>query len=314
MRAFILAVAALACAAPALAQTTDPRAICENKDGTGDPADAVYACTQLFMMVSDLTNPGRSLIHVARARAYARLQDLDNARKGLDEAVRLDPTSANAFLERGKFYHFTDNQPDRTLADMNEAIRLDPRLASAWRIRGYNKQNRRDYTGAVGDLTKLIELEPADPANFRDRATVYARMRQYRLALNDFDEALNLSPPASLTRGYLLNGACFMRAALNVELDRARKECDEANAMVVGRLPDFRDSSALVAFRQGRFQDAWNDWDAAVQVRPDFAGAIYGRGIAARRLGRQAEGDADIKKAQALEPGVAGEYALHSVM
>lgn len=314
MRAFILAAAAVSCVTPALAQqSTDPRVICENKDNSFEPAMVVDTCTKLFMTVPDLTNPGRSLIHVSRARAYARLNDIENARTGFDEAVRLDPDSAKAHYERGAFYHYNGSQPDKVIADMLDAIRLDPKMAGAHRILGYTFQNRGDYLSAISYLSSLIRVEPDNPANFTDRANVSVLREMYPQAQEDFDEALRLTP-AGASRAYLLNGACFTRAVNNKELDKAKAQCDEAIGMTGGKSPDFLDSRALVVFRQSRFQDAWNDWDAALKIRPDFAGAMLGRGVSARKLGRKEEGDADIKRARDLQPTVVHDYYFYGVV
>jgi Flp pilus assembly protein TadD len=65
----------------------------------------------------------------------------------------------------------------------------------------------------------------------------------------------------------------------------------------------------MVALKQSRFQDAWNDYDAAMRINPEGPSWVYGRGIAALRLGRTEEGRADIARAQALNAEVARYYA-----
>jgi hypothetical protein len=61
----------------------------------------------------------------------------------------------------------------------------------------------------------------------------------------------------------------------------------------------------LVGLRQGRWQHAWDDYNEAVTADAGMMGSLYGRGLAALGLGRTAEGEADIAKAQAA----AGEFA-----
>jgi tetratricopeptide (TPR) repeat protein len=65
--------------------------------------------------------------------------------------------------------------------------------------------------------------------------------------------------------------------------------------------------------KQGRFQDAWNDYDQALRWAPDQAQYLYGRGIAARGLGRAADGEADIAVALRADPAIAHKYALYGV-
>ena len=69
----------------------------------------------------------------------------------------------------------------------------------------------------------------------------------------------------------------------------------------------------MVGLKQGRFQDAWNDYDAAVRINPNGASWVYGRGIAALRLGRTEEARADIARAQALAADVTQFYADYGI-
>ena len=75
----------------------------------------------------------------------------------------------------------------------------------------------------------------------------------------------------------------------------------------------YLDSRGLLELHQGRFQDAWNDFDAAVRAHPQDAHYRFGRGIAALRLGREAQGRSDLAAATALDPHIAETYAGHGI-
>ena len=68
-----------------------------------------------------------------------------------------------------------------------------------------------------------------------------------------------------------------------------------------------------MGLQQGRAQDAWNDYDAAARKQPGKAGDLYGRGIAELRLGRVADGQADIAAALKLDPKIADTFAGYGV-
>jgi tetratricopeptide (TPR) repeat protein len=72
-------------------------------------------------------------------------------------------------------------------------------------------------------------------------------------------------------------------------------------------------SRGMVAIKQERWQDAWADYDRAVRLQPSSAHALYGRGIAALRLGRAAEGAADLAAAQRLDQAIAETYSRYAV-
>ena len=78
-------------------------------------------------------------------------------------------------------------------------------------------------------------------------------------------------------------------------------------------VPNILDSRGLVGLRQSRFQDAWNDFDAAVRAGSTNPHTLFGRGIAALRLGRADDGQADIARAAGQDPGVAAIYAGYGI-
>ena len=65
--------------------------------------------------------------------------------------------------------------------------------------------------------------------------------------------------------------------------------------------------------KQQRWQAAWNDYNAAVQIDAAKALSIYGRGVAALRLGRTKEGQADLAAAARLNATVATAYAADGI-
>lgn len=183
-----------------------------------------------------------------------------------------DRVRAQAFTYRGQRY-LELNQPDRALADFSTAIRTSPTLTLA----------------------------------FANRAELYVRRREYSRAVVDYSDYIRFAPQESF--GY--NGRCWARAVWNASLELARADCDQALSLSPG---DARilDSRGMVSLRQERWQDAWNDYDAAVRAErhPHY---LYGRGIAAIRLGRVEEGRADLTAAIAIDASIADTYAGYGV-
>ena len=62
--------------------------------------------------------------------------DRDAAIADYNAAVRLDPTNAGIYYDRGIAFR-RGGDLDRAVADLSEAIRLDPQLAGAYNERGY---------------------------------------------------------------------------------------------------------------------------------------------------------------------------------
>ncbi len=88
-----------------------------------------------------------------------------------DEAIRLNPGSAEAYFNRGKARAALDQDPS-AIADYDTAIQLNPNFAEAYFHRG----SLKDY---------LVQRDPHKPMTA-------ARFEARRSAIADFDEAIRL--------------------------------------------------------------------------------------------------------------------------
>lgn len=136
-----------------------------------------------------------------------------------------------------------------------------------------------------------------------NRARAYARLRDYRRAVPDFREAVRLEAGDHK----MWNGLCWSLAVSGESLAEARAACDLGLRLHPDD-PEILDSRGLVFLKQGRFQEAWNDYDRAFRIEPRGISWLYGRGIAAIRLGRVDEGSADLALAEAGYPGIRAMY------
>lgn len=178
-------------------------------------------------------------------------------------------------------------------------------LAVAHNNRGNLLADRGDADRAMLDYDEAIRLDPQNADAHYNRGLTYTHRGDYVRAIAGYDEAIRLNPRYSAA----YNNRCMMRAMyLTRELDRARADCDAA-IRLGGDGPRFLSSRGFLSLRQGRSQDAWNNYDAAIRGQPDFAIPLYGRGIAALRLGRTAEGLADLARATALDATIAQTFA-----
>ena len=65
--------------------------------------------------------------------------------------------------------------------------------------------------------------------------------------------------------------------------------------------------------RQGNYDRAIADYDAALRLQPKNAWSLYGRGLAKQHKGNAAAGESDIAAATALQPKIAEEAARHGI-
>jgi tetratricopeptide (TPR) repeat protein/predicted aspartyl protease len=82
----------------------------------------------------------------------------------------------------------------------------EPADAAAWARRGTAFAGRRDYDGALADLTRACELEPTNPEYFFERGQIYLQKGDLQSALTDLNRVLELKPdhvPALMSRADL---------------------------------------------------------------------------------------------------------------
>jgi tetratricopeptide (TPR) repeat protein len=214
----------------------------------------------------------------------------------------------SAFQNRGMAY-FLSPDPDhaRALEDLSRAATLaaSPTVLVN-RGRAYTAQ--QNYADAIADFDRAIALEPNFAAAYYRRGIAYAEQSQFVSAIADIDHAVELSPENHAYQ----NGRCRIRILANVELNVARSACDET----IRLSPDPSSGLLLrgmVGIKQEQWQDAWNDFDRLLQAEPNYATALFGRGLAAIGMGRVDEGERDIARATEVRASVVTDFAAFGI-
>lgn len=284
-------------------------------DAFGNRGHAYYILGNYRAAIADLDR-ALAIRHTAadfgnRGAAYYELGQYQQAITDFDQSLRLDPTSSIDYNSRGNAYYQLRNY-DSALADYDRAIQADPQNAIALRNRGLIWYNRGDYQRAIGEHSAALRVDPDYGAAYYSRAEAYAQLNDYERAILDYDQATARDPDNSEYN----NLSCWIRAAyLNRDYENARRYCDRAVELARGTEDEANafDTRAMLNLKQNRLQAAWNDYDAAVRGDPSSAHYLYGRGIAALRLGRTAEGEADIARARQIYAAIDASYARYGV-
>jgi tetratricopeptide (TPR) repeat protein len=205
---------------------------------------------------------------------------------------------AIAFGLRGNA-HADRSDWDRAIADYDEAIKRDSKLKYPWNQRGYAKYRKGSFDGAIADFTSAIALDPLYGFAFLYRGASYMAMNNHDRAIADFTQALRIDPKdvnALETRGqaYRIKG----------DLDPAIADYSAFIATVAkSPLVQARGLSArgLIYYSKGDLPRAIADFDAAIRIEPT-AVRHHNRGVARLKNG-DAGGNADVARAQELQPG-----------
>ena len=244
---------------------------------------------------------------IVRGNFYIDRNQLEPAISDFRRALALEPKNAFALTGLGYAYFYSDRIAE-AISNFDLAIAIEPEFEPAFAGRGAAYLTKRDFDKALADLNKAIALEPSDSYSYHLRSQVRIEIGEQVTAIKDANQAIALEP----RNAEFLNGRCFRLAIVGMDLDQARADCDAA--LAIENDHNTLDSRGLVGLKQGRFDEAWKDYDTALRMAPSMASYLFGRGIAALRLGRTAEGNADLAAATKLNGKIAEEYARYGVL
>jgi tetratricopeptide (TPR) repeat protein len=242
--------------------------------------------------------------YARRGEAFASRSDYPHAIADLTHAVTLAPDNADYVFQRSHA-EFANRQPFLGMADLNQTLKLKPDDIPALVERAliYSRSNQQEQARA--DLEAAAGFTDRQPAARLLVGEAYSGLRLYKEALPQLDRWIAENPhDERMASG--LNGRCWARAQLGVDLDKALADCNAALKLNPGE-PALLDSRGLVQLRLGALDKSIADYDDALKLRPNEAWSLYGRGLAELRKGETAPGQADIKAATAINPRLPDE-------
>ncbi|MFS0736374.1 DUF3857 domain-containing protein [Sphingomonas sp. 1P06PA] len=229
----------------------------------------------------------------------------EEARQAIAKSIAIEPTS-DAYIAR-LTYDLSSGGKGQ-LDDVLAVIRLDPGRhlpdAGLSPLAG-DTAAKAAIVAAYATATRRADVDREAVAIARDNSLSVLGEPQPLLARY---AARAAAMPADPTPR---NDACWLRATLNIELDKALADCDAAIA--ISRSVAFLDSRGMVHLRRGDLTKAIADYDAALAQDPKEESSLYGRGLAWLRSGDAKRGRSDIDKAIAIRPRIADEFARYGL-
>jgi tetratricopeptide (TPR) repeat protein len=207
--------------------------------------------------------------------------DLDEKLRFYNNAIRLKPDYAHAFINRGVARR-DKGDVEGALQDFTEAIRLKPDLAHAFTNRGVARRDKGDVDGALQDHTEAIRLNPDDAVTFTNRGVARHDKGDVEGALHDCNEAIRLKPDYAnsfYNRGIARHDKGDVDGALQDFTEAIRLKPDMAS---------FFTNRGAARRDKGDVEGALQDFTEAIRLKPDYANSFYNRGIA-----RNDKGDLD---------------------
>jgi len=251
--------------------------------------------------------PTNVLALIRRGEAFSQLGETGRGLADLDRAVALAPLSSEAYFQRG-LIHARRNETATALADYNAALERNPRSVEALTSRAAIYSIDRKLDLAIRDLDAAIAIDRNNPVAFFNRG--YARFAQaeYAQAIADYTSAIELEQ----NFGLAYNNRGLARAIAGQDLRLALADGDMALKLMPVNL-DVRDTRGFIFLKLGDPALALNEYEAALQVDPNRATALFGRGMARIRTGDVKGGEGDQAAARTLNPEVDEQFAAYGL-
>lgn len=257
------------------------------RDLSGDLQGAIADYSEAIRL-----DPTLAVAYSNRGAVLTDLADYQNAIVDLDEAIRLDPNFAGAYSTRGNARFLSGDVPGG-FADWDKAIQLNPSLAIAYVNRGNGHFLSGDIPKALADYDEAIRLDPNSILAYTNRATVRLQSGDFEGAIADYNELHRLDPARYPTNFIFLNAEEVPWQEMIASYDESiRQNPDNANAYLM---------RGLARIASGDIPGGKDDLERAADLlNPDSADAYFARGLVRLVSGDIPEGKADLERAADL--------------
>ena len=120
------------------------------------------------------------------------------------ETIKREPDVAGTYFDQGIAKSLL-GEYSAAIANYNKAIQLKPDYANAYSSRGSAKARLCQYDAAIADYTQAICLEPNNAETYKNRGIAKENLGEHSAAIQDYDMAIRLKfnyAPAYIHRGY----------------------------------------------------------------------------------------------------------------
>lgn len=251
--------------------------------------------------------PDNVLALIRRGEAFGQIGNTGHGLVDLDRAIALAPHSSDAYFQRG-LIRSRRNETAAALADYNAALERNPRNVEALTSRAAIYSFDRKIDLAIRDLDAAIAIDKNNPVAFFNRGYARFALDDYPKAIADYTSAIELEPGFGLA----LNNRCLTRAIAGQDLLQALADCDNALKLMPANL-DVRDTRGFIYLKLGDAALALNEYENALQIDPNRAVALFGRGLARIRTGDVKGGEGDQAAARTINPEVDEQFAFYGL-
>ena len=216
-----------------------------------DFAAAITDYTHLLPLTND-----KAVVYLKRAAAYRAMGRSSDAAKDRTLAFKEIYTRAHHYIDAKDYL--------RAREDYSRILELAPKNVGIWNERGIlNWIYLRDFDAALVDFQGLQKLQPNNPRPYYNAGAIYLGRRQYALAVENLEKALELKADdvdsaAALAQAWVRQG----------DPKRALEIVNRVAAKLAGPNHDVFSVRGDIHRALGRLDDAVADYRRAIDLKP----------------------------------------------
>jgi predicted O-linked N-acetylglucosamine transferase (SPINDLY family) len=211
--------------------------------------------------------PNFALALTSLGNTLMNMRLFDEALEAHERAIGAKPDHADAYCNRG-MTQLVMQRNQEALQSFDRALALNPRHMQAMFGKGLVGINLRHFEQALAAFNAALAIKPGTAAIIAQRGRIHIQMGEFKQAEADFDAALAIDP--------FLEVALLGRAHIGVITDKTAMAL-AACKTVLERNPN--SEVALAWFgaclaKQGDIAGALQQFDRALEIKPDFEDAV----------------------------------------
>lgn len=232
-------------------------------------------------------NPNSAMAYNCRGVVHNDEGNLDQALSDYSKATALDPEDPLPYHNRANILVKMDNYA-AAIAEYTKAVGILTGADDLWeskvrRARAIAYTKAGDLQGAIGDYSRLTELDPDSADVYVDRAAAFGRLGRYKLAIADCDRAIELSPENY--RAFWVRAGAYQGKG---NLDRCLADFDRV-VTLGGATAIIYNNRATILMSMGRYEEAVSDFRKAMELAGEYRTACLAMGMALLESGDVAE-------------------------
>lgn len=196
--------------------------------------------------------------------------------------IEKQPEMAGAYAYRGMAYFSLAREDpaniDKAIADFSKAIELKPKEEELARLLGHRASayySQKKYQLAIDDLSTSIKLDPYAEGNYLGRADCRYELKDYEGSVEDLRKAAQIAPQNVLVLAKLAE-----RSADIGLYTESMKACEQFLKLAPPtELHLGHRIRANIFYRQGKYQEAINEFTKSLESFPNDLNSCHFRGM-----------------------------------